>query len=109
MAIEVTDEMRQAVYEADCEAKGHIHVFDKMLQRTDGPANVVSGPDEATMPHVRCQRCPKVWLLIDDPGNDYDDAVAKLRSRGAPVELTQPRRILGKLRPALDDPGRGKA
>ncbi|AEA27933.1 hypothetical protein Psed_5808 [Pseudonocardia dioxanivorans CB1190] len=98
MAIEVTDEMRQAVYEADCEAKGHMFVFDRMFQSTDGHTSVVSGPDPDTLPHVRCQRCPKVWLLIDDPGNDYADAVAKLRGRGAPVGLVRPRRFKGQLR-----------
>lgn len=94
MTIEVTDEMRQAVYEADCAAKGHMFVFDKVFQ-TDGGVPVVSGPDESTLPYVRCQRCTKVWLLIDEPGNDYTDAVAKLRGR-KPAELGQPQRFKGK-------------
>lgn len=98
MSIEVTPEMRLAVYEADCEQFGHIPVYDRMFQSSDGRTLVVSGPDAETLPHVRCQRCTKVWLVIDDPGNDYADAVAKLRARGAPAELARPRRPLGKRR-----------
>lgn len=97
MPIEVTPEMRQAVYEADCEVKGHLFIFDNVFQSTDGHTSVVSGPDADTLPHVRCGRCTKVWLLIDDPGNDYDDAVVKLRAR-KPADLGKPRRFKGKLR-----------
>lgn len=96
MAIEVTDEMRRAVYEADCAAHGHI-LDTSSAVGNDGDVHPerytpsVIGPDADTLPHIRCQRCTKIWLVIEDPGDDYADAVAKLKARVRDPESVKPR------------------
>jgi hypothetical protein len=78
MATEVTDEMRKAVYEADCAAKGHILDITPAFGAPSGSSNTVRGPDENTAPYLACRRCDKVWLVIEEPGNSYEEAETSL-------------------------------
>lgn len=111
MAIEVTPEMRAAVYEADCAAYGHMWDTSNMLGSTDEvlpesvsglPTTVVRAKDGALMPHLGCQRCSKVWLVFDEPGDNYEDAVARALNRvggdqTTPDDAFKPRRRPGVL------------
>lgn len=84
---DVTEEMRRAVYAADCERKGHEFVMDTALRSEPTPnpnhplghpRTIVSGPSDDQLPYIRCRRCPQVWLVIEDPGEDYGDAERRL-------------------------------
>lgn len=82
MAIQVTEEMRQAVYAADCARLGHQFDMSTAAGVADyGPGETmppmdVRGPD-GRHPYLSCRRCTSVWLVVSDPGVTYDDAVAK--------------------------------
>lgn len=108
MAIEVTDELRRAVYAADCERLGHWYDMGAIVGHTDDvlpenptglPTAVLRAPDPTQMPHLLCRRCGKVWLVIDEPGDGYDDAVEKVTRRMGgptlPAEALKPRRPRG--------------
>jgi hypothetical protein len=75
--IVVTDEMRQAVYDADCAVKGHIYNLTTMMNS----ANQVKSRDPNLLPHVSCLRCTRVWLVIEDDGDNYDDAETKFQDK----------------------------
>lgn len=108
--ITVTDEMRQAVYEADCEAIGHLfHDGDLYqtvqvapeLRRGGNPFKKILGSHEAgKLPSIGCTRCGRVWLLVEQPGTSYDDAVAKLQAR-----MTDPASLLPAPPPPAPEPG----
>lgn len=93
MAIEVTEEMRQAVYQADCDAHGHMFDLVDVLGQTDRlspaglPLPALRARDATQLPHLSCRRCRKVWLVIDEPGGDYAAAVVKVAARfGLPAD-----------------------
>lgn len=79
--IQITDEMRETIYTADCLAKGHLFTFNVLTTNDTptGPRMDVSGGHEIA--NMACKRCGKVWLVIEEPGRDYQDAVAKLKAR----------------------------
>lgn len=88
--VEVTEEVRRAVYAADCEDFGHVWDMSNVLGGTDEanpkdprgvPMTVLRARDPELMPHISCQRCGRVWLVIDEPGDTYDDAVQNVRKR----------------------------
>lgn len=84
MAIEITDEMRKAVYAADCLAQGHVFNFGSVVSSGANNGNTtidVQAPDPDEMPHLTCYRCGKVWLVMEEPGDGYDDAISLLKSR----------------------------
>lgn len=82
MATEVTEEMRRAVYAADCEALGHIPDANTAIVAA-GPARGgggdVGGPDDETLPHMRCRRCGSVWLMWPERFDTYAAAVTAVR------------------------------
>lgn len=84
--MEVTPEMRRAVYELDCTAKGHMLAMDAVLPLSDPTPGARTVNDES--PHVSCRRCGKVWVIFEEAGNDYDDAIE--RTRG---QLKDPERL----------------
>lgn len=101
MAIEVTEEMRAAVYAADCDVKGHafqigdlFHSLPIPAEQRDGVGDpfkkVLGSHDEDKLPSISCSRCNKVWLVIEDPGSSYDDAVAKLKNRVKDPDSVKP-------------------
>lgn len=86
MPIEVTDEMRRAVYAADCEKDGHLLSIRECISNDpevhpDRNTPTVRATDPERVPHLLCQRCRKVWLVIEDSGDGYDDAVRKMSER----------------------------
>lgn len=92
MAIEVTDEMRAAVYAADCELKGHAFQIGELFHTVSVPAEqrdlvgdpfkkVLGSRDADKLPSLSCSRCNKVWLVMEDPGTSYADAEAQLAAK----------------------------
>jgi len=86
--LQVTPNMRRAVYEEDCQINGHIYNFSDLLGGRDVGEEEVQVVDlighDDKIPHIHCSRCNKVWLVVEVPGIDYDDAVAKLEKRLKP-------------------------
>lgn len=95
---QITDEVRRAVYAADCTYWGHQYDFRSAVGGTDRPnpndergmpMPVLRAPAAGQIPHLRCGRCGAVWLVVDEPGRDYDDAVTNLAARVAKVTATR--------------------
>ncbi len=102
MAIEVTEEMRQAVYEADCDIKGHAFQIGDLFhslpipdEQRDGVGDpfkkILGSRDDDKLPSISCSRCNKVWLVVDEPGASYDDAVTKLKNRVKDPDSVKPK------------------
>jgi hypothetical protein len=89
--VEVTPEMRAAVYEQDCADQGHIPTFDNALRFDAARVGRIKGPD-GKQPHIECLRCHKVWLVVEDPGDDYEAATIALDAKLLPQH--RPRRAL---------------
>lgn len=112
MAIEVTDEMRAAVYAADCTEQGHqVSVQEAIRPDPDAPVGSyrmdVRGPD-GEIAHLRCTRCGQVWLVIEEPAVDYAGAVSRLRARVKnPDEVVPKTRRSRTTRTAEPDRGHG--
>jgi hypothetical protein len=77
--IEITDETRRAVWDEDCQRLGHNFRFEQLLQ-TENRHPVLRGP-VGQLPHLLCDRCSRVWLLVEDSGVDYADAIAKFKAK----------------------------
>lgn len=74
MAIVVTPEIRRAV----CLEMGHVIQMDRLF--TGGLSMQVKGRDDK-LPHIYCGRCNQVWLVIEQPGDDYAAAEKQLADR----------------------------
>lgn len=81
--MEVTPEMRAAVYEQDCRDKGHLLAYENAMRLDGGRGGQVLGPD-GQQAHITCRRCPKVWLIVEEPGEDYAAATVALDARLQP-------------------------
>ncbi len=84
MTIQITDEMRRAVLLEMCETQGHAYSLQNILRTNvdDVHTHLYIGVDENNvLPYVSCLRCEKTWILIDEPGDGYDDAEMKIRKR----------------------------
>jgi hypothetical protein len=87
--IAVTPEMRKAVYEEDCGRLGHMfHLgFAVGTQPPEpgdpniGYGNVIAAPTADELPRIVCSRCGKIWLIMEEPGDNYDDAETKLQNK----------------------------
>lgn len=79
--IQVTPEMREAVYAEDCKINGHLIDITNMFQISDEDSRAgrhapdVQGPDDETFAHIFCRRCSRVWIVFEEGGRDYDQAV----------------------------------
>lgn len=93
MAIEITQEMRQAIHEADCEELGHQLDLSSLAetQSQHSTGQDVIGPDNATLPHIRCHRCDWVWLLMPEPFKSYEEAEQSLKGKLKDPEAIKPR------------------
>jgi hypothetical protein len=83
--VEVTDEMRRAVYVADCGARGHnFSQLSTMFHMDEMTGNhTLKGPP-GKRPHIMCQRCGSVWILAQEEGEEgasYDDAETKFANK----------------------------
>jgi hypothetical protein len=75
--VKITDEMRQAVHAEDCAAAGHLLDFGAMMtyEQVAGRSVLhVGSPDELQLPHIRCTRCTRVWIVFPAEGWGYEDA-----------------------------------
>lgn len=93
MAIEVTQEIRQAVHEADCEEFGHQLDLSTIAetQSDSSTGQDVIGPDNLTLPHVSCHRCHWVWLVMPQPFKTYEEAELSLKDKLKDPEAIKPR------------------
>lgn len=87
--ITVTSEMRQAVYDADCSNKGHRLRVDSALQLAGTTASVQNV--DGLIPYIICERCGKVWLVVEVPGNDYVAAELQYNNSLLPENRKPPR------------------
>lgn len=102
MVIEITDEMRQAVYEDDCEREGHqpniSTMFGPPIEGIPSVLVEVIGPNDETFPHVSCNRCGYVWLVLPQAFKTYDEAVQHLNSVLRDPESTKPKKRKKKVK-----------
>jgi hypothetical protein len=79
----ISEEMRQAVLDAECLTKGHDFDWGRLVASIpDRPRIIDVGAGDAdVLPHLRCHRCDKVWILIEDPGYGYEDAEDKVQKK----------------------------
>lgn len=77
--IVITPETRQAVLDAECVSVGHLLSFTNCLSREDRNGRI-RGP-EGQMPHVVCDRCGHVWIVLARDGRDYAQAERRFRER----------------------------
>lgn len=87
-AVDVTDEMRRAVYDADCDRRGHVPDISQLISNDptvfpDENTIRIRAEDPDTVPHLFCKRCGKVWLVVD-PAVDYDAAEVALNDKLQP-------------------------
>jgi len=90
--IVLTDEIRQAVHDEDCELGGHMLSLTNATAwepsqapgaKINAGAARVQGP-AGQLPHVRCARCNKVWILVPDAQVGYDAAQEAFRGHLKP-------------------------
>ena len=86
----ISDAVKRAVYLEHCEKHGHQFVMADAVSAGDTPnpnnqgnwPNLeVKARDENKLPHITCSYCDTVWIVFDEPGFGYDDAVRKVRKR----------------------------
>lgn len=86
--MEITQEMRQAVYEADCQNKGHVPDINFAFGfASDGGQADVMGPDDDHLPYLSCRRCGWVWLVMPEGFATYEEAVASLNNKLTDVKV----------------------
>jgi len=105
--VEISDEQRAAVLAELCAQLGHdLDITeairnDRSIGDPDQLTMNVRGKDDDTVPHLRCKRCPKVWLIM--PGVDgYDAAEDELNEQLAPKNRRPLRRDVRKERAAAE-------
>jgi hypothetical protein len=98
--MEITPEIRRAVYEADCEQLGHRLTFEDVSRSSEtGDGGFVlrlAAQDHYRLPHIRCARCGSVWIVHPVRGVDYDDAERQIY--GLLRADTEPAREVTRLR-----------
>lgn len=94
--MEVTEEMRAAVLAAECERYGHIIDINEAI--SDDPTVypeehtvTIRAREDDTIPHLKCQRCPTVWLIIEGV-HGYDAAEEALNARFMPEKRRKTRK-----------------
>lgn len=83
MTLELTDEIRRAVHVEDCAARGHDIELSTMIRPRDTARFSVEGSN-GHLPHIFCRTCGLTWMVIEIPGDGYDDALARLQARLLP-------------------------
>lgn len=93
MAIEITQEMRQAIHEADCDEFGHLPDLNKIseTQSQHSTGQDIIGPDNSTLPHISCHRCHWVWIVMPQPFKTYEEAERNLKDKLKDPEAIKPR------------------
>lgn len=75
----LTDAMRDAVHTEDCVLLDHLLTMVNAFEYSRGYAKL-SNPD-GLIPHIKCTRCGKVWLIVENEGRDYRDAEAQFNGQ----------------------------
>lgn len=94
--MEITEEQRVAVLVQACAEQGHLIDIDEAISDDPGisdhmPTINVRARDGDSLPHLRCRRCPMVWLVM--PGiAGYDAAEQALNDLLAPKNRRKLRR-----------------
>ncbi len=92
MALTVTDEMRAAVHAEDCAARGHdIDINNAFSSDGSAEGQLDVRGHAGQIAHLACRRCGQVWLITEDPGTSYDDAVAKEKARVKDPDSVKPK------------------
>lgn len=84
--MEITEEMRRAVYAQDCAQYGHVPDYSNLAVGTEPRAL-----NDQQLPHVVCRRCQLVWVMMPIEGSNYDDAATKLRGKLKNPDDARPR------------------
>jgi hypothetical protein len=84
--IEVTPELRRAVYSADCKKLGHVLDVKVAYGEQEDPDVLAGRPDGRDeiweLPYVYCRRCQRVWMILaDSPADSYEDAEQAIAAR----------------------------
>lgn len=109
--MELTDAMRRAVLTDLCARDGHN--FTTITALTNGepqPGGATSvlilNTRNHNTPHLKCERCAHVWLLVELDAHDYDTAeqelIDRLRDDDSLAAKLRERREL-RTTPAIDD------
>ena len=75
--MELTDEIRRAVWVEQCQRLGghDVDVADAFpWSAATGQAVQNLAAAEEQIPNIRCRRCGRTWLVVPIEGVDYDDA-----------------------------------
>lgn len=105
--MEVTEEMRAAVLAAECDRHGHLIDIDEAISADPdlGDPNehtvTIRSREADTIPHIRCKRCPTVWLIVQGAAG-YDAAEAELNDRLQPKHRRKLRRERRRERAAAE-------
>lgn len=79
-----------------CEKRGHMWSIDHLLGgdlNADGlPINVVRAQEDDLFPHLYCERCEHVHIVVDVEYDSYDLAVAALASMVKKAADAKPKR-----------------
>jgi hypothetical protein len=79
-----------------CEKSGHLWAIDQLLNSdvsTDGtPINAVLAKEEDIFPHLRCERCEHVHIVIDVEYDSYEAAAAALAAMVKKASDAKPKR-----------------
>lgn len=90
--MDVTEEMRAAVYTADCDRLGHIPDISQAISNDPGVNMIrIRAEDPSMLPHISCRRCGRVWLIAEESGQGYDDAIERRNQRVKPEFVRAPR------------------
>ncbi len=74
MAVELTEEIRRAVMLEMCANEGHVLDVSKALGATDNQFTAEVRGDGSHLPHLRCSRCGRVWLVVETGAESYEQA-----------------------------------
>lgn len=86
----INEAVRRAVLLEECESYGHQFSMKNAVSvgETPNPNNEgdwpnleVKSQDESQLPHIQCTKCHSVWIVIDEPGFGYDDALRRVQKR----------------------------
>lgn len=78
--IEITPEIRQAVLDAECERLGHQLNLANAASSFSDRNGRIRGP-QGQLPHLFCDRCGHVWIVLPRDGRNYAQAERRFRER----------------------------
>jgi hypothetical protein len=70
--IEITPEMRRAVYRDDCLRLGHWMNPGDLIR--PGMSDELAAQNPTQLPSAFCTRCGRTWVMVPTGGADYFDA-----------------------------------